>query len=139
MRVRLAFWGLLGWGLLLGLGSGEPVAAPPSGPSSSGADTVVVKMTNGLDFTPDSLVVEPGTVIVFENTSMLMHTVTAHPDSAADRAHVQLPENVAPFGSSRLDPGQRFTRTFRQEGHYRYVCLPHEAAGMTGSVIVQAP
>ena len=38
-----------------------------------------------------------------------------------------------------MQPGAHFDVTFRVEGVYDYYCLPHEAAGMVGRIIVGHP
>jgi plastocyanin len=35
-----------------------------------------------------------------------------------------------------MAPGAVFEHTFRVAGTYRYICVPHELAGMIGTVIV---
>ncbi|MFQ5704391.1 MAG: plastocyanin/azurin family copper-binding protein [Gemmatimonadales bacterium] len=103
------------------------VAAPP---------TAVVEMTNDLRFTPDTVRIALGGSVEWRNTSDLVHTVTADPKKAIEPEHVQLPSGVAAFDSGNLGPGARFTRAFDVLGTYRYFCVPHEVAGMVGTVIV---
>ena len=124
---------LVGWG-------GAPGAAgavPGKGHPPTVPDTTVVGMSNALDFTPDSVVIEAGETVVWRNSSVLVHTVTAIADSAADPGRVELPDGAEPFGSGRLGPNETYRRTFEVPGTYRYVCLPHEAAGMIGTVVVE--
>lgn len=124
-------------------GDGPAGAGSPSGAvrravagRTPRADTTVVGMTNALDFSPAKVTIRQGGTVVWKNTSVLVHTVTAVEDSAADPAHVRLPEGAEPFGSGRLAPDATYRHTFTVPGTYRYVCLPHEAAGMTGTVVV---
>ena len=42
----------------------------------------------------------------------------------------------ASFDSGQLEPGATFSHTFRVPGTYRYFCVPHEVAGMIGTLIV---
>ncbi len=38
---------------------------------------------------------------------------------------------------ARRGTRQRFSRTFDEPGTYRYICIPHEGAGMVGTVVVR--
>ncbi len=38
-----------------------------------------------------------------------------------------------------MNPGDRFEVTLTAEGVYDYFCLPHEAAGMVGRIVVGRP
>lgn len=107
--------------------------------SPGGADPGLgpeVGMTNGLEFTPATVRIQTGETVVWRNTSDIVHTVTGDPSKAARAESVRLPDGAAPFDSGDMRPGATFTHTFDVPGEYRYVCLPHEAAGMVGTVIV---
>lgn len=138
---------LAGAALLAGAPGGVDHAAPaPSGPDDGNRldrdtrqDTTVVTMTNSLDFEPAEVTIRPGETVVWKNTTVLVHTVTAIPDSAANPEHVHLPDGADPFASGRLDPGATFQHTFTASGTYDYFCIPHEAAGMLGTVVVKNP
>lgn len=108
-------------------------------PGGAHAETVVVEMTGDLVFAPETVTVEAGDTVQWRNVSNVIHTATADPDAAADPGHVTLPEGAEAFSSGILPPGQTFSHTFEVPGRYQYVCLPHEAAGMIGEVIVEAP
>ncbi len=97
---------------------------------------VVVEMNNALRFVPDQVMVKVGDTVEWRNIQTFPHTVTADPDKAANPGNVELPDGAEPFDSGVLRAGQTFRRTFTKPGRYRYVCLPHEGAGMLGSVIV---
>lgn len=101
------------------------------------SDTVVVDMDNRLRFLPETVRVRAGQTVRWVNGSALMHTVTADPAAAADPANVELPAGAAPFDSGEMSPGDTFAYTFTVPGTYRYVCLPHELAGMIGVVVVE--
>ena len=96
-----------------------------------------VGMTNDLKFNPESITIKAGEMVLWENSSSLVHTVTFEPAKAVDPKHVQLPTDVKPFGSGRLSPGDTFKHTFEVPGTYQYFCIPHEGSGMIGQVIVQ--
>jgi plastocyanin len=89
-------------------------------------------------FDPIGLYVEPGTAVrwtVREN----VHTTTAcHPDN--DHHPLRIPEGAAPWDSGFLvNPGDHFEVTLVVPGVYDYYCMPHEAAGMVGRIVVGKP
>ena len=89
-------------------------------------------------FDPIGLYVEPGTTvrwIVREN----VHTTTAyHPRH--DHHSLRIPESAAPWDSGFLiNPGDHFDVALTVPGVYDYYCMPHEAAGMVGRIVVGKP
>ena len=118
--------------------AGEPEPAPALGPGEGPApsDTAVVGMDNRLRFLPDTVRVAAGQAVRWENTSDLIHTVTADPARAALDSSVRLPEGAATFDSGDIAPGAAYVRVFDRPGVYKYFCVPHERAGMVGWVIV---
>lgn len=86
-------------------------------------------------FDPIGLYVQPGTTVRWiarEN----VHTTTAyHPKN--DRHSLRIPHGAAPWDSGFLvKPGATFEVTLTVPGVYDYFCLPHEAAGMVGRIVV---
>ena len=86
-------------------------------------------------FDPAGIFVDPGTTmrwVVREN----VHTATAyHPTNG--RHSLRIPEKSAPWDSGFLvNPGDRFEVTLTVPGVYDYFCMPHEAAGMVGRIVV---
>lgn len=133
-------------------GGAAPPASPAPAPGGSAADrtpasgqdmvtapadTVVVQMTNRLQFLPDTVRIRAGQAVRWENTSVLIHTVTADPWLAVEAASVLLPDGAAPFNSGDIRPEASWTRVFANPGTYKYFCIPHELAGMVGWVIVE--
>lgn len=100
-------------------------------------DSVVVEMTGDLRFAPETVRISAGDRVEWRNTSGTVHTATADPEQAADPANVRLPEGAEPFDSGIVPSGGTYGHTFEVAGRYRYVCLPHEAAGMIGEIIVE--
>ena len=107
---------------------GEQVAA-------ADADAVV-KLTSNLKFDPATVTITVGDTVEWRNVSGFGHTVTADPDAAADPGHVALPDGAGTFNKSLGGDGT-YRRTFEKPGVYKYVCLPHEGAGMLGKVVVK--
>ncbi|HLU48158.1 MAG TPA: plastocyanin/azurin family copper-binding protein, partial [Planctomycetota bacterium] len=117
-------------------------AAPNANGGESRADAAtaeasVVRMTNGREFDPKVITIRVGETIRWENPSQDVHTVTADPALAIFPEDVLLPEGVEPFDSGEIKPGGTWERTFDVPGRYRYFCIPHEQAGMTGEIIVE--
>ncbi|HLT46225.1 MAG TPA: plastocyanin/azurin family copper-binding protein [Rubricoccaceae bacterium] len=129
MRALLA---LLSLALLPACFSSEPA---PTEPIDDPA-TVTVEMTDGLVFDPSPVTISVGDTVEWVNASSMVHTATADPALAANPDNVQLPAGAEPFDSGFLTAGQRFSYTFTVAGEYRYVCLPHEFAGMIGTITV---
>ena len=89
-------------------------------------------------FDPIGVLVAPGTTlrwVVKEN----VHTTTAyHPKN--DRHSLRIPEGGTPWDSGYLvNPGSHFEVRLTVPGVYDYYCMPHEAAGMVGRIIVGTP
>jgi len=122
--------------LVLALGIGALLAGPVA--AQSGDDpAVVVGMTNQMEYTRDTVRVQVGETVRWTNDSAVMHTVTADPEEAIKDGSVALPDGASAFNSGNMDPDQTFEHTFEVAGTYRYFCIPHEAVGMVGTVIVE--
>lgn len=111
-------------------GMSAPEAAKKKAPAAT------VTMTDDLAFKPKQVTIHVGQAVEWRNDSVLVHTVTADPEIAARAADVALPDGAEPFDSGNVKPKGTFRHTFTTPGTYRYFCIPHEAAGMVGEVIV---
>lgn len=98
---------------------------------------VEVTMTDQVEFEPSTVTIKPGQTVEWTNPSRLVHTVTADPEKAANREHVQLPGEAETFDSGVIRPAETYRQTFTVPGSYRYFCIPHEAAGMVGEIVVE--
>ena len=113
------------------------------GPSIPAAGPEVIEMRSDalgsrVWFDPIGLYVEPGATvrwIVRDN----VHTTTAyHPRN--DNHSLRIPKGAAPWDSGFLvHPGDHFDVTLTVPGVYDYYCMPHEAAGMVGRIVVGKP
>ena len=115
-----------------------------SGPSCD-PDEYDVGMTMN-EFVPEELTVEVGDTVRWINDSREGHTVSAFDDSQPDGA-----EYFASGGFDSLEEAREgwddqeglmytcdtFEHTFHTPGAHHYVCLPHEAAGMVGTIYVE--
>jgi plastocyanin len=109
---------------------------------SAGALEVIEMRSDALGsqvwFDPIGLYVEPGATvrwIVREN----VHTTTAyHPRN--DHHPLRIPESAVPWDSGFLvHPGDHYDVTLTVPGVYDYYCMPHEAVGMVGRIVVGQP
>lgn len=99
---------------------------------------VTVEMTDEMTFEPRSVTIAAGETIRWTNPSSVFHTVTADPSQALNpQESVELPERAEPFDSGRIEPGETYSRRFTVPGSYTYFCVPHEAAGMIGEIVVE--
>jgi plastocyanin len=113
-----------------------------SGPGSNG--DYDVGMSN-VDFLPTELTVDPGTTVVWKNTSSSQHTVTAYGAAIPDEADYftsggypsqEVAEDAWIDGEGGIVQGDTYEHTFEVPGTYEYYCIPHETAGMRGTVVV---
>lgn len=99
-------------------------------PSLAAEHTVEARSNN--TFFPSTLVIEPGDTVTWVNTGGF-HNVRAN-DSSFRCA------NGCDDTGGNGDPGSgwSFSRTFNDPGTIGYHCQPHQSAGMTGTITVQA-
>jgi plastocyanin len=119
------------------------LAGCPTGSASSGDYDVGMSARK---FRPASIEVPPGTTVVWQNTSKQGHTVTAYEGTLPDGAEFwasggfdsqAAAENGWTSGANgNLTQNQTFEHTFEVVGTHEYYCIPHEAAGMRGEVVV---
>ena len=115
-----------------------------AGDASGGPDRVSsarVAMTATSDgsqvFDPDLVWLEPGGTITWFIESGT-HSATAY--APANDKPNRIPEGAEAWDSGILtEQGAEFSHTFDAEGVYDYYCLPHEALGMVGTVVVGEP
>ena len=112
------------------------VVAVPGAARASTDRVVVIDMNDRLRFEPAEVRIKVGDTVEWRNVGAYRHTVTADPARAAKRGNVALPEGASAFDSGWVAGGDTYRRTFTKPGVYRYVCLPHEGAGMLGTIIV---
>ena len=110
--------------------------------------TRTVEMTDNLVFDPDEIAVTPGTTVVWENVGSVGHSVTAYEEDIPADAEFFASggfetEDAARSAYSAGDPdsgdiagGETYEHTFETEGTYPYFCIPHESAGMLGTIEV---
>jgi plastocyanin len=88
-------------------------------------------------FDPIGVRIDPGQTVRWIMASPgNPHTATAYHPKNANHS-LRIPEAAAPWDSGFLvEPGATFEVALTVEGVYDYFCLPHEAAGMVGRIVV---
>ena len=103
----------------------------------AGAESgLTVRMTSRDAFVPKTLTIKVGGTVVWENDSPAVHTVTDNPDLAAEKQDAAMPAGATAFNSGTVEPGKQYSQVFTVPGTYKYFCVPHEAGGMVGTIVV---
>lgn len=88
-------------------------------------------------FTSPLVWIPSGTTVTWHNQSGA-HSSTAY--APANDKPNRIPEDAEGWNSETLtEQGATFERTFDTAGVYDYYCIPHEALGMVGRVVVGTP
>lgn len=96
-----------------------------TGPPQSGL--VEVKLTDALQFVPAEVRITPGTRIRWVTESIVFHTVTPRDaEQPGVWTEKDMPSGAEPFEHTFTVAGQT----------YDYFCVPHEAQGMLGKIMV---
>jgi plastocyanin len=114
----------------------EPAEATETTPAE-GAGGTTVDMNDQLTFEPKEIEVSAGDKVTWKNVGTVAHTVTADKTKADDPSLVSFPVGTKQWDSGFVTEGQSFSRRFDKPGTYRYICIPHEGAGMVGTVVVK--
>ena len=93
-------------------------------------------------FNPVGLRIEPGDTVRWIQVNGY-HSVTAYHPANGDH-ELRIPERAQPWDSGMLlaeypANGSTFEHRFTVPGVYDYLCIPHEAAGMVGRIVVGGP
>jgi plastocyanin len=117
------------------------VAAPASAATFE-VRAVMSKDGAQVYFDPAGLRIQPGDTVRWIQVNGY-HSVTAYHPANGDR-ELRIPERAEPWDSGMLlaeypAKGSTFEHTFTIPGAYDYLCMPHEAAGMVGRIIVGEP
>lgn len=129
-------------GVAVGLATSVSIA----GCLSSAGDYDVGMQSNA--FVPETIEISVGETVIWENSGSRNHTVTAYEQTlpagatyfasggygSEEAARDAWAEQLD--GGGDIQPGQRYEHTFEVPGNYGYFCIPHEPAGMVGTVVV---
>lgn len=108
---------------------------------SGGDNTVAVSPDGGLNFAPEELTVSVGDTVTWDFQAPT-HNVDAWPEH---HDQISIPDGAEGFGTmdqggdafATVDEGTTFEHTFETAGEYTYVCTPHAASGMVGTIVVE--
>jgi plastocyanin len=107
-------------------------------PAHAASTEVVIKMSDKQPYyTPEKVTIKAGETIEWINDGDTIHSVSTEAGNAQNPKDVSLPAGAQPFDSGFVAPGGKYDYTFRVPGTYHYFCLPHEMAGMVGTVVVK--
>jgi len=130
-----------------GSGDTEVVGGPNVVDAEEVPDDATVVDVEAVAFAPEEVTVAAGETVAFVHRGGEAHNVLAYAD--------QIPEGAPEWNSAGADSeaaavdawdsqrrggvvsGQAYLRTFETVGEHGYYCVPHEAAGMVGTVIVE--
>ncbi len=104
------------------------------------AQTTHPVSTANTKFTPKHLVIPAGDLVQWSWTGGNLHTATEGTDTSIDRtdAFSYILDQFTPVWTHSFDT--KFLFENPRPGHvYPYLCVPHAAFGMTGSITVQSP
>ncbi len=114
------------------------------GACSSDVAPGTVELVAGQRFNPATITIAAGDTITWKVVAKDAHTVTAYADaipvdaeyfsSGGTASEEDAREQVA---SGLLEEGDTYEVTFDVPGTYAYFCIPHESAGMKGTVVVE--
>ncbi|MFB6121389.1 MAG: plastocyanin/azurin family copper-binding protein [Halobacteriaceae archaeon] len=122
-------------------GGGGSSDGGDNGGGGGSDNTVAVGPGGDFKFKPEELTVSKGTTVTWEFKSS-SHNVCAWPDM---HDKVSIPDGASGFGTmdqggdayATVSKGETFEHTFETTGEYTYVCMPHAASGMVGTIIVE--
>lgn len=97
-----------------------------------------IKMTGQALFEPATLVIEPGTTVVWKNYGNIVHTVTSDPQLSSVDGNIRTLQSNATenWSSGDIYPGQSWRHTFTTPGEYLFFCRFHEQENMVGLIRV---
>ncbi|MGB9964262.1 plastocyanin/azurin family copper-binding protein [Halobacterium hubeiense] len=126
-------------------GGGEQTTSEPteteSGDGGGGGNVVQVGPDGEFVFEPEEITVSVGDTVTWEFASP-SHNVCAYPEMSDE---VSIPEDASGFGTMEqggnsmalVSQGETYEHTFETAGEYTYVCVPHVASDMIGTVVVE--
>jgi plastocyanin len=98
-------------------------------------------------YLPETFEATVGEPVVWVNNGSRGHTVTAYEDGLPDGAEYWASGGFESEAAARegfweqggegtIRSGETWSHTFEVPGTYAYLCVPHERAGMVGTVVV---
>lgn len=104
-----------------GPGDGDPTNGEMETNGEEPAQEYDVTMES-IEFNPGNITIEVGSTVTWTNEDPVEHTTTA---------------DNGEWDSDLMGQGDTFNHTFEEAGTFPYHCIPHQAQGMTGAIIVE--
>jgi plastocyanin len=102
-----------------------------------GSSEKTVEINDELVFQPTKMTVKVGESVTWRNTGKgMVHTATCDPTKVGNPNHVARPDGADPWDSGLIQRDKSWIHVFTIAGEYRYCCIPHESAGMIGTIVV---
>ena len=125
-------------------GGGQP-AAQAAASATGTVHEVKMEVNNQGDlYDPSPLTIKVGDTVKWINWSGGPHNVSFYPDSipagAADELNADMPNKMAPLNGPLIsDSLGVYQVTFANvpPGTYKYYCIPHQAMGMKGTLVIE--
>lgn len=130
------------------LGAAAFTPAPKAQTPAAGRTVHVEMLQQGSRylFRPAGIRIQPGDIVEFENVSGGPHNLQFYPNripaGAREFLNRAMPQRQGDLASPFFtQPHQKYTVNFTgaPEGTYDFFCLPHQALGMKGTIIVGRP
>lgn len=128
-----------------GHGDGSELSGGPNVHEGEPDADHVVEMT-AVAYEPETVEVSQGDTVAWVYAGGEPHTVTAYGDGIPDEADYWGSGDFSSEEAARegwensegaVQDGEYYKRTFETTGTHEYFCIPHEAAGMVGEVVVE--
>ena len=122
-------------------GGGEETTTESGGGGGGGENLVAAGPNAELVFEPEEITISSGETVTWEFESA-GHNVSAWPEM---NEGIAIPEGAEGFGTMEqggdefavVPQGETYEHTFETTGEYTYICVPHVASGMIGTVVVE--
>ena len=126
-------------------GGGNGNGGTPTDGNGGSDGNTTVEMTDDLTYDPKDVTVSSGTTVVWKNVGTVGHSVTAYEEKIPDGAEYFASGGFDSMQAARsnypsqgeVQGGETYEHTFETAGTYEYFCIPHETAGMKGTVTVE--
>lgn len=101
---------------------------------------------NAVAFDPEQLTVQQGDTVAWQHAAGEPHNVVAYEEEIPEAADYWASGGFDSESAARegwengvgaVQEGQSYVKTFETPGEHGYFCVPHEAAGMVGTIVVE--
>jgi plastocyanin len=130
----------------LGAAAFTPAPKPVAARAAKTVHVEMLQQGSRYLFRPNGIRIQPGDIVEFENISGGPHNVQFYPNripaGAREFLNRAMPQRQGDLASPFFtQPHQKYTIAFTgaPAGTYDFFCLPHQALGMKGTIIVGQP